>query len=122
MQAVDVVDGVGVRLLGAGGHGQMACLLSVRAHVLSQRRRLLEGAVAEGAAARPLAGVDQLVVLQVLQATQPLAADGTHVGLFAGVRAPVLAQAVQVAEAVAALGAGVWLLACVDPQVGFEGA
>lgn len=116
VEIVHVVDGVRVGVV-AGAHAHVAALLAVRADVLAQRRRLLEGAVAEGAAAGPLPRVDELVVLQVLQAAQTLPADGAHVRLLARVRAPVLAQTVQVAEAVSALGAGVGLLARVDAQV-----
>lgn len=119
VEIVHVVDGVWVRVV-AGADAQLAALLAVGADVLAQRRRLLEGAVAEGAAAGSLPGVDELVVLEVLQATQALPADGAHVRLLARVRAPVLAQAVQMAEAIPALGAGVRLLARVDPQVSFQ--
>lgn len=119
MEAIDVVHGVWVRLL-AGADAHVAALVAVRPGVLAQRRGFLEGAVAEGAAAGPLPGVDELVVLEVLQATQALPADGAHVGLLARVRAPVLAQTVQVAEAVAAFGARVGLLAGVNAQVRFE--
>lgn len=102
MQVVNVVHGVRVRVV-AGTDSQVAALLPVGADVFPQRRRLLEAAVAEGAAAGPLPGVDELVVLEVLQATQALPADGAHVGFLSSVRAPVLAQTVQVAEAVPAL-------------------
>lgn len=116
---MEVVNVVRVRVVG-GAYPHVAALLAVRAHVLAQRRGLLEGAVAERTAARPLPGVDELVVLEVLQAAQALPADGAHVGLLASVCAAVFAQAVQVAEAVPALGAGVRLLARVDAQVRFE--
>lgn len=86
-----------------GNNPQVTALLPVRADVFAQRRGLLEAAVAEGAAAGPLPGVDQLVVFQVLQAAQALPTDGTNVRFFPGVRAPVFAQTVQVAEAVPTL-------------------
>lgn len=93
MEAVDVVQGVWVRIL---SHAclHVARLFTVSADMLAQRRRLLEGAVAEGAAAGFLSGVDALVVLQVLQSAQTLATDGTHVGLVTSVGALVLAQAI----------------------------
>lgn len=119
VEIVHVVDGVRVSVV-AGADPHVAALLAVRADVLPQRRRLLEGAVAEGAAAGSFPRVDQLVVLEVLQAAQALPADGAHVRLLAGVRAPVFAETVQVAEAVPTLGAGVRLLTCVYAQVSFQ--
>lgn len=119
MEIVHVVDGVWVRVV-AGADAQLPALLAVRADVFAQRRRLLEGAVAKGAAAGSLPGVDELVVFEVLQATQALPADGAHVRLLARVRAPVLAQTVQMAEAIPTLGAGVRLLARVYAQVSFQ--
>lgn len=119
VEVVNVVHGVWVRVV-AGADSHVTALLPVRADVLAQRRGLLEAAVAEGAAARPLAGVDELMVFEVLQAAQALPADGAHVGFLPGVRAPVFAQTVQVAEAVPALRAGVRLLARVYAQVGLE--
>lgn len=119
MEVVHVVQGVRVRVF-TGAHSQVTAFLAVRANMLPQRRGLLEGAVAEGTAARPLPGVDELVVFEVLQAAQALPADGAHVRLLARVRAAMLAQTVQVAEAVPALGTRVRLLAGVDAQMCFE--
>lgn len=119
MEVVDVIQSVRVRVL-RGTDSHVASFLSVRADVLPERGGFFEGAVAEGAAAGPLARVDELVVLEVLQAAQALPTDGAHVGLLPRVRAPVLAQAVQVPEAVPALGAGVRFLARVNAQVRFQ--
>lgn len=116
MEVVHVIDGVWVGVVAAANR-QLPALLAVRADVLSQRCRLLEGAVAEGAAAGPFPRVDELVVFKVLQAAQALPADGAHVRFLARVRAPVLAQTIQVAEAVPTLRAGVWLLTRVYAQV-----
>lgn len=120
MEVVYVIHGIWVCVI-AGADPHVAAFLPVRADVFPQRRRLLEAAAAEGAAARPLSSVNQLVVLEMLQAAQTLPADGAHVRFLPGVRAPVFAQTVQVAEAVSTLGARVRLLARVDAQVGFEG-
>lgn len=120
MEIVNVIHGVWVRVV-AGPNSQVTALLPVRADVFPQRRGLLEAAVAEGATARPLSGVDELVVLKVLQATQALSADGAHVRFLPGVCAPVFAQTVQVAEGVSALRARVRLLTRVYAQVGFKG-
>lgn len=119
MEIVNVIHGIWVRVV-TGTNSHVAAFLPVCADVFPQRRRLLEAAVAEGAAARPLSGVDELVVFEVLQAAQPLPADGAHVGFLSGVCAPVFAQTVQVAEAVSTLRARVWLLACVYTQVGLK--
>lgn len=118
MEIVHVINGVRVCVV-AGADSQLPALLAVRADVFSERRRLLEGAVAKGAAAGSFPRVDELVVFEVLQATQALPADGAHVRLLTRVRAPVLAQAVQMAEAVATLRAGVRLLTRVYAQVSF---
>lgn len=93
MEAVDVVQGVWVWLLSQACL-HVARLLTVSADMLAQRRRLLEGAVTEGADAGFLSSMDALVVLQVLQSAQTLATDGTHVGLVTSVGALVLSQAV----------------------------
>lgn len=119
MEVINVVHGVRVGVV-ARADSHVTTLLPVCADVFPQGRGLFEAAVAERAAARPLPGVDELVVFQVLQATQPLPTDGTHVGFLSRVRAPVFPQTIQVAEAVPALGARVRLLACVYAQVGFE--
>ncbi len=119
MEVVNVIHGVWVRVI-TGTNSHVTAFLPVRADVFPQRRGLLEAAVAEGAAARSLSGVDELVVFEVLQAAQALPTDGAHVGFLPGVRAPVFAQTVQVAEAVSTLGARVWLLARVYAQVGFK--
>lgn len=102
MEVINVVHGVWVGVfIGADSH--VTAFLAVRADVFPQSRRLFESAVAERAAARPLSGVDQLVVFQVLQATEPLPTDGTHVGLLPRVGAPMFTQTIQVAEAISAL-------------------
>lgn len=112
MKVVNVINGVWVRVI-TGTNSHVTAFLPVCADVFPQRCRLLKAAIAEGAAARPLAGVDELVVFEVLQAAQALPTDGTHIGFLSGVCAPVFAQTVQVAEAVSTLRARVWLLTCV---------
>lgn len=102
MKVVNVIHGVWVCLV-ASAQSHVATFLPVRADMLPQRRRLFKAAIAEGAAAGPLSGVDELVVFEMLQAAQTLPADGTHVGFLPRVRAAVFAQTVQVAETVAAL-------------------
>lgn len=119
MEVVNVIHGVCVRVV-TGTDPHVAAFLPVRADVFPQCGGLLESAVAEGAAARPLPGVNELVVFEVLQAAQALPADGAHVGFLPRVCAPVLAQTVQVAEAVSTLRARVWLLTRVYAQVGFK--
>ncbi len=119
MEIVNVIHGVWVRVI-TGTNSHVTTFLPVRADVFPQRCGLLEAAVAEGAAARPLSSVDELVVFEVLQAAQALPADGTHVGFLSGVCASVFAQTVQVSEAVSTLRARVWLLTRVYAQVGFK--
>lgn len=102
MEIVNVIHGVWVRVI-TGPDSQVTTLLPVRADVFPQRCGLLEAAVAEGATTWPFSSVDELVVLEVLQATQALSADGANIGFLASVCAPVFAQTVQVAEGVSAL-------------------
>lgn len=119
MEVVNIIHGVWVRVI-AGANSQVTALLPVRADVFPQRCRLLEAAVAEGATAGSLSSVDELVVLEVLQAAQALPADGAHVWLLSRVRAPVFAQTVQVAEGVSTLRARVWLFTRVYAQVSLK--
>lgn len=102
MKVVNVIHGVWVRVI-AGTNPHVTAFLPVRADMLPQRCRLFEAAVAEGAAARSLSSVDELVVFEVLQATQALPADGAHIRFLPCVCASVFAQTVQVAEAVSTL-------------------
>lgn len=119
MEIVYIIHGVRVRVI-TGSDPHVTAFLPVRADVFPQRCRFLEAAVAEGAAAGSLSGVDELVVFEVLQAAQALPADGAHVGFLSGVCAPVLSQTVQVAEAISTLRARVRLLARVYAQVGLK--
>lgn len=119
METVYVVQSIWVGVI-TGAHAHVAAFLAVRTDVFPQCSRLLEAAVAEGAAARSLPSVDELVVFEVLQAAQALPTDCTHIGFLSGVCAPVFAQTVQVAEAVSTLRARVRLLSCVYAQVSFE--
>ena len=121
METVYVVQSIRVGVI-TGAHAHVAAFLAVRTDVFPQRSRLLEAAVAEGAAARSLPSVDELVVFEVLQAAQALPADGAHIWFLPRVRASVFAQTVQVAEAVSTLRTGVWFLTCVYAQVGLKGA
>lgn len=90
--------------------------------VLPEAGGVLERTLAQRASARTLAGVDALMVLEVLQPAEAFTAHATGVRLLARVRAAVLAQAVQVAETGTALAAHVRLLARVDAQVRLESA
>lgn len=121
MKVVNVIHGVWVRVI-TGTDSHVTAFLPVRADVLPQCRGLLEAAVAEGAAARSLSGVDELVVFEVLQAAQALPADGAHVWFLPRVCASVFAQTVQVAEAVSTLRTRVRFLTRVYAQVGLKGA
>lgn len=102
MKVVNVIHGIWVRVI-TGTNPHVTAFLPVCTDVLPQRRRLLEGAVAEGAAARSLSGVDELVVFEVLQAAQAFPADGAHIRFLPCMCASVFAQTVQVAEAVSTL-------------------
>lgn len=102
MEVVNIIHGIWVRVI-TGSDPHVTAFLPMRADVFPQRRGLLEAAVAEGAAAWSLSGVDELMVFEVLQAAQALSTDGTHVRFLSGVCAPVFAQTVQVAEAVSTL-------------------
>lgn len=119
MQVVNVINSVWVRVI-AGTDSHVAPLLAMSTDVFPQCSGFLEAAVAEGAAARPLSGVDELVVFEMLQAAQALPTYGTDIRLLPRVRASVFAQAVQMAETVSALRARVWLLTCVYAQVRFK--
>lgn len=121
MKVVNVIHGVWVRVV-TGTNSHVTAFLPMCADVLPQRGGLLEAAVAEGAAARSLSGVDELVVFEVLQPAQTLPTDGAHVRFLSRVRASVFAQTVQVAEAVSTLRTRVRFLTCVYAQVGLKGA
>lgn len=119
METVNVIQSIWVGVI-AGAHAHVATFLAVRADVFPQCSRFLEAAVAEGAAARSLSSVDELVMFKVLQTAQAFPTDSTHIRFLSGVCAPVFAQTVQVAEAVSTLRARVRFLTCVYAQVGFE--
>lgn len=88
--------------------------------VFPEASGILEGALAQRASARSLAGVDALMVLKVLQPAEALSAHTAGVRLLARVRASMLAQAIQVAETRATLAARIRLLARVDTQMRLE--
>lgn len=90
--------------------------------VLPETSGVLERALAQRASARSLAGVDALMVLEVLQAAEALSTHRAGVRLLARMRASVFAQAVQVAKTCAALAARIRLLTCVDAQMRLERA
>lgn len=120
MEVVNVIQGIWICVI-SGTNSHVTPFLSVCADVFPQRCWLLEAAVAEWAAARPLTSVDELVVFEMLQAAQALPTDGTHIRFLSGVCAPMFAQTIQVAETVSTLRTRVWLFTRVYAQVGFKG-
>lgn len=119
MEVVNVVNSVWIGFIIASD-SHVSTFLSVGSDVFSERRGLLEAAAAEGTAAGSLSGVDELVVLEMLQSAQTFPTDGTHVGFLSCVRASVFAQTVQMSETVPTLRAGVRLLPRVDTQVSLQ--
>lgn len=90
VKVVHVIYGL-LFLVPIGSAAHVSTLVPVCADMFAQRGRFFEGAVAVGAAARPLSSVNELVMLEVLQSAQALAADATDVRFLTGMCAPVFA-------------------------------